>query len=142
MTNAMEWKEEYNIGISRIDHQHRYFFELINWLTDCLLAFDNLDLNRKYVEEVMGYAKFHFLSEQNVMQYCDYPELEAHKKSHAKLINQLNVKAANLDFGEENIADFINFLREWFFEHTTQEDRRIKTYMEGCNLKRQAAVIS
>ena len=131
MKKTIEWKEEYNIGISRIDHQHKYFFELTNWLTDSLLASDNLDLNRKYIEEVMKYAKFHFLSEQNVMQYCNYPDLEAHKKSHTKLINQLNVKAANLDFGEENIADFINFLREWFFEHTTREDKQIKTYLEG-----------
>ena len=37
MKKAMEWKEEYNIGILRIDHQHRYFLELINWLTDNLL---------------------------------------------------------------------------------------------------------
>ena len=132
MKKTVEWKEEYNIGISRIDHQHRYFFELITWLTDSLLVSDNLDLNRKYVEEVMRYAKFHFLSEQNVMQYCDYPELKSHKKSHAKLINQLNIKAANLDFREENIADFVNFLREWFFDHTTQEDSKIKTHLEGC----------
>jgi len=132
MKKPFEWKEEYNIGISRIDHQHKYFFELIIWLTDSLLTSDNLDLNRKYVEEVMGYAKFHFLSEQNIMQYCDYPELEVHKKLHAKLINQLNVKAANFDFGEENIADFTNFLREWFFEHTIKEDLKIRIYMEGC----------
>jgi hemerythrin len=135
VTNETEWKEEYNIGISRIDHQHRYFFELINWLTNNLLISDNPDLKRGYVEEIIWYAKFHFFSEENVMQCCNYPGFEAHKDLHAKIINQLNVEVANLDFGEKTINDFANFLREWFFNHTIREDKEISLYLEKCNLK-------
>jgi hemerythrin len=135
MKIAFEWEEKYNTGVLRIDHQHQYFLQLINWLTDSLLASEDVDLNRKYIEEVMRYAKFHFLSEENIMQYYAYPEYEDHRNLHSKIVNQLNIGAANLDFGEENIGDFVKFLSGWFFEHTAEEDMKIGIYLKGRKYK-------
>ncbi len=121
----IEWKEKYSVGIHRIDYQHRYFAELINWLNKTLPSTGDLELRRLYVKEVVQYAQFHFISEENFMQAIGYDEAEAHTKLHNQLIERLSDHVVRFQFDGEDTPEFMRFLEEWFIEHTVNEDKKI-----------------
>jgi len=125
------WKAEYDTGVQRIDHQHRYFLHLIDWLFHRLLSSDAFHLKSRYLDEVMHYARFHFLSEENYMKDHGYPERSRHERLHAELLKELNYKVSQLEFGDIDSRDFVSFLMGWFMEHTAGEDKKIGKHVEA-----------
>ena len=74
----MKWRDEYLIGIDKIDEQHKRLFEIsevldktneINEVKDILL----------YLKE---YMEFHFVTEESLMEKYKYEGLEEHKQLH------------------------------------------------------------
>ncbi len=130
MEEPLLWKAEYETGVQRIDHQHRYFLQLIDWLFRRLLASEAFRLNSRYIDEVMHYARFHFLSEENYMKDQDYPDRARHEQLHEALLKELNYKVSQLEFGDIDARDFVSFLMEWFMEHTAGEDKKIARHVE------------
>ncbi len=129
--DTLHWSDLYNVGIERIDYQHRYFLELINWLSFKLQAGGNEGLRQRYIEEVMKYASFHFFSEETQMLECGYPELPHHRELHRELINQLNQIASRLEMSEIDAAEFIHFLAKWFLLHTVEEDGKFGRFLSA-----------
>ena len=125
MGDVKDWKKEYEIGIARIDYQHKYFLQLIKWLGENLYSTDDMRMRQRYVEEVVRDAKFHFLSEENYMHSIGYEGLETHMKLHGDLIERLNYHILRLELKREDIPEFIKFLEGWFLNHTVNEDKKI-----------------
>lgn len=124
------WKAEYDTGVQRIDYQHRYFLQLIDWLLHRLLSSETFRLKSRYIDEVMHYARFHFLSEENYMKDHGYPERARHEQLHASLMKELNYKVSQLEFGDIDARDFVSFLMDWFMGHTAGEDKKIARYVQ------------
>ena len=76
----IEWLTKYEIGIEDIDLQHHFFFNLINRLAGELTRSDDLNYQNALVSELNAYARFHFISEENMMFRVGYPESVNHKK--------------------------------------------------------------
>jgi len=126
--NTIQWSDQYNIGIQRIDYQHHYFVELINWLSSKLQHGQNAGLRGRYVEEIMRYASFHFFSEETQMLEAGYPELERHQGLHRNLISELTKTASRLEMGETDTTELIRFLTGWFLGHTAEEDAKVERF--------------
>ncbi|AOY60445.1 bacteriohemerythrin [Desulfococcus multivorans] len=122
--------DRYSLGIKRIDCQPHAFLEIINWLSDRLRSCDDAGLRHRYIEEVIRYALFHFFSEENLMLEIDYPDREQHRQLHQKLVNELNHIVSRMDMGEIDYDALIDFLGNWFFKHTLEEDTRIAQLMK------------
>ncbi|MBK8018317.1 MAG: hemerythrin family protein [Betaproteobacteria bacterium] len=125
------WKPEFDLGIREIDDQHHHFVGLINKFIVELWGQDNIEYQRMLVAELIAYARFHFISEENLMFRIGYPELAGHKLHHRELLDQLNAKQARLmlDHTEQRKKDVVSYLVEWFTHHTAKEDRLIADYM-------------
>lgn len=125
---AIHWDAKYEIGIARIDFEHRIFADLINELGSRIhLRKDRLSITRT-LREIMKYADFHFLSEENIMEECGYPGFKEHQEQHRHLQRLLSTKAVALASGDESPADLLSFLTDWFLDHTVREDRRIALF--------------
>ena len=135
MNRQFVWKKEYNIGIQRIDHQHQYFFQLINWLLLRLDSSKDFKLKQRYIDEVMYYARFHFCSEENLMKDHDYPELKQQEILHGKLVKEMNYKISQLEFNDIDTSDFVAFLSAWLLEHTISEDKKIGKFLSEVNVR-------
>lgn len=125
----LHWDDACNIGIERIDFQHRYFLELINWLSGKLGDGQNAVGQARYIEELMRYSLFHFFSEENLMLEIGYPALESHRQLHSQLINQLNRTASKWEAGEIDHIELLDFLGAWFLRHTSEEDTKIAKFL-------------
>jgi len=134
MEEPLVWKAEYDTGVEHIDNQHRYFLNLIHWLWHRLLSAEDFLFKTRYIDEVMNYARFHFLSEENLMRDHGYPDVAHHEQLHGNLLKELNYKVSQLEFGDIDSREFVRFLKDWFLGHTAEEDRKI-----GLFVKRHAA---
>ena len=110
-----------------IDVEHRNLIACINKL----IIAQNLDqyIVLKLADEVIAYAEFHFLSEENLMYITQYPELESHEKKHKSLLEQLREHRKSLSKSVYCLQEFLTFLVQWFIEHTQNEDPKVAKHV-------------
>lgn len=131
-TKHINWKPEYAIGVGDIDMQHHFFLDLINRLEDELVRTDNLVYQTALISELNAYARFHFISEENMMAHAGYPQLDEHKLHHRQLLEQLGNKELELDMvkSAREVQDVLDFLADWFIHHTIKEDKQFASFLE------------
>lgn len=121
----IEWSSNYELGIEKVDKQHRCLVDLINKLTEI----HNVSEDRSKVEAVfhglIAYCNYHFENEEMVMQECDYPDFDKHRHEHDLFFN--NVEKAKLGYINGDISSLsflIEYLQLWIIDHIVIEDRK------------------
>ncbi len=111
------------LGLETIDREHARFFELMNRL----MASDATDGNRELIgeilEELVGYVRDHFETEEDLMVLHGYPELESHLMKHvqfAAMVENFHTKYVNEEIGLDD--EVLGYLVEWFTNHIRVED--------------------
>ncbi len=127
----VEWKSNYQLGVKDIDFQHHYFVDLINRLSAVLEDADDRAYQVALIAELNAYARFHFISEENMMIHAGYPEIKEHKNHHIDLLDELSVKEAELEsnHSKQEVKNIMDFLVGWFLQHSVVEDRRFADYL-------------
>ncbi len=74
------------------------------------------------LEELVRYTEFHFYSEELLMSFYDYTEIEDHKMIHINLIEDLTNNRLLIESGDLAFDDFLSFVVDWFFNHTVEYD--------------------
>ena len=125
------WEVGYELGIEDIDLQHHFFFNLINRLAKELLQANDAEYRGALINELNAYAKFHFISEENMMRKSAYPHFLHHQNLHVELIEQLSTRGSMLLLPDAHGAteSIITFLGEWFLQHTREVDRNFARYL-------------
>ncbi len=121
------WKEEYEMGISVIDKQHKYFVSLINEIYDAILAGQTDKKLKEILSKLIDYAKEHFDTEEKYFDKFHYEGSDEHKAKHKEL------KKSVLDFQKRLKEDkvivsfnLVNFLEDWLGEHLKDMDFKYK----------------
>lgn len=127
----LEWNDGYLIGNERIDFEHRTFFGLVTDFQKARINEADKKTLAGLLEEIALYAKFHFRSEENVMEQLHYPDLENHRKEHYQLVEVLSNKMLGLEMDLYSAKDIEDFLVEWFVGHTSKVDRKIVEYQQS-----------
>lgn len=125
--HTYEWQERFNVGVDGIDMEHR---NLITCLNKLIVA-QKMDkaFILKLADEVILYAEFHFLSEENLMYLLHYPDLISHQEEHRQIILKLKNKRRHIEENVGNLQSFVNFLVKWFIEHTQTLDKKLGKYI-------------
>ena len=133
------WEVGYELGIEDIDLQHHFFFNLINRLAKELLQANDAEYRGALINELNAYAKFHFISEENMMRKSGYPHLSYHRNLHVELIEQLSTRGSMLllSASPEAIGSIIAFLGEWFLQHTREVDRKFARYLREAGTEQE-----
>lgn len=129
-----EWDQSYEIGNELIDTEHHLFIDLIKNVAYSVEGDTDSEYIVKLLMEVEKYAEFHFLSEENIMESCAYPDIERHRQGHRLLLDRLTDKIRQYERGEVEALDVLEFLVDWFTVHTVKEDRRIAEHIERLNI--------
>ena len=125
----IEWNSDYLTGIEEIDLQHHYFTKLINRIEAKIASIALADGHSPLLTELVYYARFHFLSEENMMAEAAYPRLDEHKRLHSDLIQRLNNEIHMLEGDLVEPAHIVVMLSDWFREHTLVEDRKFSEFV-------------
>ncbi|HBF89251.1 MAG TPA: hypothetical protein DDX39_11480 [Bacteroidales bacterium] len=129
--NNLEWSSTYETGIGKIDNQHKNFLEIITTIQK--VEKENSDVKKvmRTINELVKYAQYHFLSEENFMEEINYPEFQLHKQLHYKLIELLNIEKNNLELNQISLSHFLDFAVNWFKNHTVNEDKKIAEFFRA-----------
>ena len=123
--SVIEWRSEYEVGVRKIDKQHRQIVDTLNELYDMQEA----DKRPKQLQRVFGrlndYIRQHFASEEAYIDEhgCAGAEEQAHEHEH--FID--TVCTYQRDFLKNKplaVINLFNFVWDWFAHHIVVVDKK------------------
>ena len=132
------WDEKiFSVGIHNLDAQHRELITQTNKLSDTLAEKDSVspdvfnDRIKSVTKSLYNYANYHFLSEEELFSKYDFPEIEEHKKIHAKFTKLIKNYLGDSHGSEEFSLEYLqDFLVEWIINHIQVEDRKYADFFQ------------
>ncbi|MDO9082558.1 MAG: hemerythrin family protein [Humidesulfovibrio sp.] len=122
------WDGSLKVGVDIVDAQHRYLFEIINSMQNKLATghahvalLDGLDSMRTY-------ARFHFESEERLLEEHGYPELKAHRQAHREFLETLD-RLAGQEPTVERAHQALGYLLAWLAGHIQAVDGRYAPFL-------------
>lgn len=129
----VHWKEEYCIGVEKIDAQHKSLVDLINMLNADLNSgdADKFKAFQRAARRAVKYVQMHFTSEEELMALHGYPELAHQKKRHAEFIRRILDDTSRFDRGDDLAPEsFLKYLSDWLMSHIAEEDVKIGVFLK------------
>ncbi|MCW9033411.1 MAG: bacteriohemerythrin [Rhodospirillales bacterium] len=141
---AVQWSEKMAVGIQKLDEDHKVLVTLLNQLMDAVQNRLEHKVFMGICDSLLVYANSHFKREEVVMEACEYPHLDNHRKIHELLGARVLAFSKGLSENEDHkvVVEFVEFLREWFIDHTLGMDQTIIDYTEGKEEAIEAALES
>ncbi len=138
----MEWKDEYALGISVVDAQHKQLFRLSGELDQKLSAGIQPEEIDAMLVHMGEYAARHFTMEEKYMAESNYPGLKEQKDAHkafSALFTELYEKFKKTGPTEEVTATLRMELVNWIKDHVSGLDQRFGDYYSLLNAPRTPA---
>ncbi len=85
--DGLKWSAAFETGLAEIDSEHRHMFALANSVGDALAQRD-FSLADARVREFIAAAEAHFAHEEAILARVGFPDLAAHKRYHASLVEK------------------------------------------------------
>jgi hemerythrin len=122
------WKKEYEIGIEKIDNEHKKIFEIANKGYELLendFYLDKYDKIMDIVAELKEYAQFHFSEEEAYLASIGYKKLFTHKMQHDSFMEKVNnINLKEIDTNQDKyILEILDFIVKWIQEHILDKDK-------------------
>lgn len=143
MDSQFVWKNEFNIGVEKIDKEHKKLFKIINKL----LLFQENEENfqwacREGIKFFKQHAVNHFADEEEYMTSIQYEDLEQHRRLHTgfreNTLPALEQELAESDYSPDSLEHFLGVCAGWLIGHTLTEDVAIA----GKGTKKQVNPVS
>ncbi|WP_446011565.1 bacteriohemerythrin [Candidatus Electrothrix sp.] len=130
---VLDWRDEYNVGVREIDSQHKKFFKMIQKMSDLHLKGggrkgETAQLNQM-LDELLNYTKFHFQTEEKLMERYAYPMIQHQKQEHAMILSELVRQIAAIRSARGSTAKLVYFLIQWFIKHTVYSDKDVGLFI-------------
>lgn len=126
----IKWKNDYELGVSHIDEQHKKLFEIAYNAYKLLINdffTDKYDKIMEILEELKEYTVFHFKSEEEYMLSIGYKKFLSHKVEHENFINKINnIDLTKIDLNQdESVKEILEFIVDWIDKHILNMDKLI-----------------
>lgn len=136
----LSWHDQYLIGESTIDAEHKQLFGLINDFHTQWLELRNRQQAALLMNRLMQYAESHFQHEENLMAAAGYPDLTRHAETHFGLTQTLFDLYAELVECDQRLEhDLLKFLKSWLVEHIVRCDYEFRDYLRQRQLPQMEA---
>ncbi|MFH0998828.1 MAG: bacteriohemerythrin [Pseudomonadota bacterium] len=131
-----EWKDEYSVGIAKIDSQHKVLVSFLNELYDSMKAGKGKDTLDTVLKSLVDYTKTHFATEESLLKLYKYPDYEAHKQKHDKLAVHVLELKQKFDSGQiSNPIQITNFLKDWLGKHIMGTDQLYGPFLNAKGVR-------
>ena len=120
----MPWSAELELGIAKIDEQHRWLVDRINALHDELgrPAPDRQTLG-DILESLVDYTMNHFIVEEEIFKRHNYPQTDAHLGEHNTFTGRIIVLLDQFHEGAEVGGETMALLKDWLTHHILTVDK-------------------
>ena len=135
------WKEEYAIGVSEIDTQHRELLSRMAQLVEAILGGEPAAA-RQALSFLADYVLSHFKTEEALMRQHHYPFADEHIRQHLTFTENFTKLRSAIESGKYHplyLAFRVQLLLvDWQINHTAQSDRHLARFLH--NLERQGGL--
>ena len=129
---ALAWRDEYNINVATIDGQHRKLADLVNRLHHTAATGGSSKAITACLQELIGFTRLHFATEEQLMLQYGYPDYESHKRKHNFLMAQLHALAGALSYGHgPAFSGETERSGDWVMTHLLESDTKLGRYLNS-----------
>jgi hemerythrin-like metal-binding protein len=122
---SIEWKEEYLLGLQKIDNQHKNLFKIMNELYNIINEKKDFTLIKNLIKELNTYAEEHFGLEEGYFEKFNFELKEHHIKFHREFKEKIiELELKNKEDKIQACFDLIDYLENWFLGHVLHEDKQ------------------
>ena len=124
--SLITWKDEFNVGVKEVDHEHRELIELINSLHDAIKEGAGHDSVVETLGDIYAQIAAHFALEEKMMRLTHYPGFFEHKQDHETLLDDLRDIMDEVEAdGNFDEAQLSHDLELWFSDHFRTFDAKL-----------------
>lgn len=132
----MVWDDSYSVKVERCDREHQRLFCIVNALQDAMSAGKGRDFVQRIVQELSGYAKYHFSTEEVLLERASYPGLSQHRAEHQAFITAVAKFEKSITDGNALISvEVMDFLRKWLVDHILKSDRQYSGHLNLSGIR-------
>lgn len=121
----LQWKEQYSVGISAVDYEHKELIDLINRLHDELTASGKKLSASAFFGDLFKGISAHFALEERFMRERHYDQLVQHKADHERLLDEIRDIMDEFEERAVASAELRARLDAWFSRHFETHDARL-----------------
>ena len=134
--SLLEWKDEFSVGVTEFDGQHKVLIDLINKLHDAMRAGVGRQALSDILSELVDYTKTHFENEEKLFLQYSYPESPAHRREHDALTKQVLEFQKEYQAGRTSISiDVMDFLKDWLLNHIAISDKKYTQFFNEKGIR-------
>ncbi|TXI75753.1 MAG: bacteriohemerythrin [Flavobacteriales bacterium] len=126
---SLIWKDEYSVGNAELDAQHRKLMEICNRAQACLEHSAKGDLHL-ILNELAEYAKYHFRTEERLLEECGCPLLDSQQKEHLAYEGQLVELMLEAMSGVPDKLAIHRHVNDWWLHHILGSDQQYASYLK------------
>ena len=119
-----------DLAIPAVENEHSELIDMINECYDEMDGEVDAETIKQLLEKIYSAVAEHFLHEEQLMWNTTYPEYEAHKRNHEKLLVTLR---GNIDRFVEDPGHDVHILQRtlanWFGRHFSTFDLRLNKHL-------------
>ena len=126
----LNWTRDLSMGMKDIDEQHKHFISMINKPKEAVDAGAPRDAQKKVLDDLVGYGRYHFETEEKYFAKFKYPSAREHIAEHAKLLEKVIVFYDKFESGENVAPELLAFLKDWLSDHLKKHDMKYAEYFK------------
>lgn len=135
MKILIPWKDEYCIGLTEIDKQHKQLVDVLNKLFDAMSVGKGTEILESILDDLTNYTVKHFATEERFMVVYAYPGVSSHRTEHQQLVDEVKNFKKNYASGNTKISvEIANYLKEWLLKHILGSDKQLGSYLKDKGL--------
>ena len=128
------WSDALSTGVSVIDDQHRILVDLLNVAGQKLSGPYSKETLEEIVRDLMGYALYHFDTEEELMLQNGYVETDQqqHFQEHRSFSTLVSSIQHRVRQGQHvSVDELLQFLRDWLIHHVLDSDKKLGLYLNA-----------
>jgi hemerythrin-like metal-binding protein len=126
----IRWNDEFSVGITAIDSQHMRMLDLINQIDELVRAGGSYEEFAPVLKALIDLTSRHFAYEEKLLAENHCPDIDKHKKSHVRLLEELmHWREKVAEASKEEMYEHMFFLRIWFPGHILNVDMKDAAYL-------------
>lgn len=132
----INWDETLRVGVREIDEQHMILINLINKFDEGVSGNVGRPGFARLLDELVQYTRFHFGTEERLMNQYLYLNRVSHVEGHHHLVHQLTTFRDEFNDGRtEFTTETLSFLKEWLLDHIRHSDKEMAGYLSSRGVR-------
>lgn len=125
MSQLFAWDDKYDVGVDRMNDEHKQIIALMNQVYDQNGAGAPKSVLLRTLKALGRCAADHFADEEAHMQRVGFPEFTKHKHIHESLLQRVRDYVAEFEAGGDRVSqEFFSFLKLWLSSHILHVDTK------------------